>query len=370
MPGLREALEERFDELDAGMDSADSSTGEIDAGAVAENADGDVDGLAGDPGGPSSAEGDRPRDEAGKFVAKPAAQDAPASSPAGPVAPGQGVAAAVQPAAPPAFKVPQSWKASVRELAAKLPPEFRPILEESARRDREATIALQAKAEAEKGASGWGEVVRPYEAQIRAAGAKPEQYVGNLLQTAHALFYGPGHMKPGVLANIIMQSGVPPQELDAALVAAMQGQGQRPQQAQPQEFRDPRLDQFFQAQQAQQAAEATEGATSFADSHEFFGDVAEDIAHQLDLAAAKGQKTVSEADMERFYRIACNLNDDVRTTMEQRKAASAVATAQAATQRSRNAASSVRSQPTAGVSAQPTGRRAAIESKYDELDDQ
>jgi hypothetical protein len=52
--------------------------------------------------------------------------------------------------------------------------------------------------------------VRPYEAQIRAAGGNPQQYVGTLLQTAHALSYGHPQQKASIVAGLAMQFGITP----------------------------------------------------------------------------------------------------------------------------------------------------------------
>lgn len=361
MPGLREALEARFDELDAEAEpseiagAAEPST-EVETAPEAEAAP-ESDGAA--------------RDEQGRFT-KPA-QEKPVASPAGPAS-GQGAATGAvlpppPPVAAPAFKAPQSWKPGIREKWATLPPE---VQGEIVRREKEAAQLAQQRAEMEKGSQGWTETVRPYEAQIRASGVKPEQYVGDLLRTAHTLSYAPPQQKADALAEIIMRFGVPPGDLDNALVARMQGRGAQVQQ-QAQQFRDPRLDQFLsqmesvkQQQTQAQAAEASTIADSFAESHEFFDDVAPTLAHILDVWKAEGKQDATTADLERAYNMACQMNDDVRDTLEQRKAAAA--TTQVATQRARLASSSVRSQPTAGTTAQPAGRRAALEAAYDDLD--
>jgi hypothetical protein len=165
----------------------------------------------------------RARDESGRFVkqdAKPAESDKPQLPPpaAKPGLAGQGAAAgatasAAAPAAPPAFKPPQSWKPTVREHWGALPAE---VQAEVDRREREIAKALQESAEASKGAGTWQETVRPYEAQIRAAGGNPQQYVGSLLQTAHALSYGHPQQKASIVAGLAMQFGISPQDLDSA----------------------------------------------------------------------------------------------------------------------------------------------------------
>lgn len=371
MPGLREALEDAFDEIDTAPTEAD-----VPAEAVPEEP---VETAAPEAEVPAT---DRARDESGKFVpqkeAKPAAQSKPpprAVSPATPPSPaGQGATAVATPpgaatAVAPALKAPQSWKPAAREKWASLPPEAQ---QEVLRREGEVAKALQERADATKGYGAFTEAVRPYEALIRASGQQPHQYVGTLLQTAHSLFYGPANNKPALLADLIMQAGVPPEALDQALVARMTGQ--RPAQPQaPQQFTDPRVDQLLQQLESArterttaQQAEATSTADAFAQSHEFFHDVADDFADILDLWAKRGKTEVTEADLERAYEIACQQNESVSTVLAGRKAVVSVQNAQASTARAKAASSSIKSQPTAAVAAQPAGRRAVLEAAWDE----
>jgi hypothetical protein len=124
-----------------------------------------------------------------------------------------------------------------------------------------------------------------------------------------------------------------------------------------------------QAQRTQQAqVEADTTAAAFTQKHEFAVDVAEDVANILEVWARQGKTTVSESDLDRAYSLACQMNPDVAPLLEQRKAAEAAQKAMASTARARNAASSVRSQPTAAPTAQAAGRREVLEQKYDELD--
>lgn len=383
----REVLEAAFDEIEAGVapEQAPAEPAievESPEAAAAPEADETAEQKA-----------ERIRDEAGRFAkAEKTAAKGRTVKPTPPAAAGTQAGAPIPPAAAPAapvlpkFKPPQSWKPTVRELAAKLPPEFAPILEESVRRERETEIALQRAAEASKGVQPWQEAIRPYEAQIRAAGSEPVKYVGELLQTAHQLTYAPDHQKAPILASLIMQfgpsllkpdqqdaNGNPSCPLDRALVQMMQG---RPMQAQTpqQQFRDPRLDQLLAQAQQRQAAQVAEMETeavqttqAFAQGHEFYGDVSDHMADILDVWAKQGKRTVEPADLERAYNLACSLNEDVSATLARRQKAEAVRTGASATARSRAAASSVRSQPTAAPAAQPADRRAALEAAADEL---
>jgi hypothetical protein len=294
----------------------------------------------------------RARDESGRFVkqeAKPAESDKPQSSPpaAKPGLAGQGAAAGATvptaaPAAPPAYKPPQSWKPTVREHWGALPAE---VQAEVDRREREIAKALQESAEASKGAGTWQETVRPYEAQIRAAGGNPQQYVGTLLQTAHALSYGHPQQKASIVAGLAMQFGITPQDLDSALVAVMQGR-QAPQQ-QPAQFKDPRVDQLLQTMQQREAAQAEDRASRFAEApgHEYFEDVSDEMVGLIETWKAQGKDHTSDAALEKAYRIACQANEEVAKVIAQKEAAKSAANAQASTQRAKAAASTIRSTP-------------------------
>lgn len=364
MPGLREVLEETYDQINTGEAPEEAVEAAVAAETVPDEAPPD------DGGGEDvAADSGRQRDESGRFVAQDTKPEQARTPP--PSRPGQGaVAGAVSPpqtalATPPAFKAPQSWKPAQREKWAALPPD---VQAEVVRREREIAQAMQQKAEAEKGISPWQDTVRPYEAQIRQLGQEPHAYVGELLKTAHALTYSSEPQKADLLANLVMQFGITPDSLDKALVARFQGRGAPQQQVQQQPMRDPRLDEWFAQQQRETAQQADDTASSFAESHDFFPDVAEEMANILDGWKAAGKQRVSEEDLERAYRMACSGNEDVLAAMEQRKAADAYRTQSGATERARLAASSVESRPAAGVQAQPKGLRATLESRYDELD--
>ncbi len=330
---------------------------------------------------PEEAAPGRSRDDQGRFAREKPAPKAK-SSERTPPAPAAGKAAAtvtppgavaappVQPPAP-AIKAPQSWKPAEREAWSKVPPEAQAAI---ARREREVAMALQQAAESGKGIQPWQEAVRPYEAQIRAAGMEPVAYVGDLLKTAHALTYSAPQQKAGLLADLIMQFGVQPGDLDQALAARMQGQA--PQQSAPPQYRDPRVDELMSSLQAtrQQRAQALEQDAqrriqAFSESHEFFDDpvIGNRMAALFDVWAKEGKADIDEHDWELAYNIACMSSPEHAGIIEQRKKAETVRTAAAATERAKAASSSVRSQPTAGNPAPPADRRAVLSQAYDDL---
>ncbi|WP_242394847.1 hypothetical protein [Anaeromyxobacter oryzisoli] len=350
----RDITERAFDELAGGDETAE---------APQEHAEpeprGEEEGAEERPG--------RSRDESGRFAKeKPQPRAKPAAAPAAKPAPGQAAPALRQPqqaaAAAPGARAPQSWKPALREKFASLPPD---VQEEIARVNRETTRVLQENAQLRQSGGAFQEALRPYEAQIRAAGAEPVAYVGSLLQTAHALTYAPPHQKADLLATLVMQFGPdllrPDSQdangnlsspLDRALVARMSGRAAPGPQQQPQQFRDPRVDQLLAQAQERQRREATEQvaaaedrAGSFAQSHEFYDDVATQMADVLDVWARQGKREVTDQDLEQAYHLACQMNPDVSPVYEQRRAAQAAAKARASTQRTRAAAASIRSAP-------------------------
>jgi hypothetical protein len=147
-----------------------------------------------------------------------------------------------------------------------------------------------------------------------------------------------------MVAQIISDYGVDVKTLDTILA------GESPPQAQqqPQQLKDPRFDQFLQgleqrkaqAAQAQQAKVAQE-LEKFATEAEFLDDVREDMA---DLIEAKARRGVVLTPKQ-AYDLACSMHPEISGVISQRQAAKSAATAQAATQQARNAASSVKSQP-------------------------
>jgi hypothetical protein len=198
-------------------DSLDKAEAAEPAGIIA---DAPPIGATPEPAAAEAVSDGRARDESGRFVkqdAKPAEPDKQAILPpaAKPTPPGQGAALApvATPAAAPAssLKPPQNWKPTARAKWDQLPPE---VQEEAVRVHNEVRKVMDEAAEAKKSGGAWGETVRPYEAQIRAAGGSPQQYVGTLLQTAHALSYGHPQQKASIVAGLAMQFGITPQDLD------------------------------------------------------------------------------------------------------------------------------------------------------------
>lgn len=345
--GLRETIEAAMQaESSATPESAPAPAPEVEA-AVESSA------SAVEP-EPSKSVSGRQRDETGKFTPSVPGAKADAGKP-------EATETATVEAAPPApqAKAPQSWKPAARELAARLPPEFHPILEEAHRRDRETAVALQRAAEVSRAHQGFQESIRPYEAMIRQSGAAPEQYVGSLLQAAHALSYGQPAQRAEALAGIVAQyasdllrpdqtgpDGTPSCALDRALVARMAGQRQAAPVAP--EYRDPRVDQLYAAieqaktsrAQAAQAA-AVSLAESFGATHEFLADVKDDVADIVQVWEQRGLR-VDDKALERAYNIACQQHPEISKILQGRQTVDASRARAPTVQAAKAAAASIK----------------------------
>jgi len=317
----------------------------------------------------------RARDDKGRFApktdtaepSKPGEESATAPKAGAAPEPGKAKADGTAPppppvpsaeAAAPKVKPPQSWKPAIRELAAKLPAEYHPILEEVDRRERETTKVLQETAQVRQFAGQVQQSLSPYQSIAAANGTDVMTWAGTALQTVAALYAGTPQQKAQVIAQAIALSGV---DVDA-INAAMQGQP-APQQAAPQQNTEAvvqrviqqRLQQVEAQRAEQQASEFIQGAP------EFLNDVKDDMVEILRLAEARGGKMT----YQQAYEKACKVNEDVQKVLEQRKAGEAAKGQVAAAQKAQAAASSVKSSPVTSSPAQPKGRRAALEAAWD-----
>lgn len=283
------------------------------------------------------------RDEKGRFASKPKdaaplGTKAPATTT--PPAPGTQTTTPPAPAETSAtLKAPQSWKPAAREKWASLPAETQA---EVWRREREVQHVLQETAQARKLAESFDSTIRPYVPLFQAEGAEPLKAIGNMLQTVSVLARGQPQHKAQVVAQLVKAYGVDIAALDDAL------SGQAPKAAAPQEFRDPRFDtlmQHLQSQQSQRAEmerqKAFREVESAAAEMEFLDDVRDDMADLMEVAARRGV----ELSLKDAYSRAVAMNPELSGILKQRDAAKAAETANAATQRTKAAASSVRNNP-------------------------
>lgn len=251
------------------------------------------------------------------------------------------------PVVEPKLSAPGTWKAVARERWADLPVE---VQREVTRREREISKMFSDTAEARKGHAAFQETVRPFEAMIRSEGADPLSAVNEMLRFSGALRTAPGDTKAAMIAALVHRFGVPVDRLDAHLAGMIGGQRVAPGAPTPQEFRDPRVDQLIARAQAaererdgQYTRVAEEKVGKFAESHEFFDDVLDDMEMIYETRLRKNPGV--EPDLETVYAQAVQLNPEIAQIVTQRKQASAMVGDQSV-RRSKVAGKSVRSEPT------------------------
>jgi hypothetical protein len=308
--------------------------------------------------------------------AAPAAPDAPVrAEPKSPFAP---KAAPETPAAPaaPELRAPASWKADLRERWKGLPPD---VQSEIVRRERENDQRMHEYAQTRKFAERFEGIVNPYRAFIEAEGAQPLDAFHDYLRTATMLRTGAPMDKARLVAQLVNQYQVPLPALDHYLAQTIQSGGlagpingpQMPQfqQQQPQQFRDPRLDQLFAQMQEREQQGLTSDIATFADDpkHEFFDDVRETMADVMDAAAKRG----ITMGLQDAYDRACLIEPGVKKVLDERNARGNASQAARTLARARHAASSLPSQPAPPAArgngvAQPESVRDAILSAIDQ----
>lgn len=340
----------------AASEVSTSSAGKSDAVA-------DVQQVAAEVAKPAAAE--RVRDESGRFSgkgktedkgAKDEVKDKPAAEPeektkeeAKPAEPEEKPAAEATPPKPAASKPPQSWKPHAREKWASLPPE---VQEEAVRIDKEVHRVLQESAASRKFYESFEKVLTPYKDIIQG---EPLAVVGNLFATAKQLQRGSPQDKATLVARIVQDFGVPLEALDAALSGqpAQPGAQQAQAQANPAQYRDPRVDDLLSrleqgktARAQRQQQEVQREIEAFRAEAEFFDDVRELAADLMEVSARRGV----ELSMRDAYNQAVRIHPEVSKVLAGRESAAAANAQQASTQRARVAASSVKTEPTGGVS--------------------
>jgi hypothetical protein len=258
-------------------------------------------------------------------------------------------------------KPPQSWKPTIREKFATLPPE---VQQEVIRREREVEQTQREAAQYRQEASRFRETIAPFQHML--GGADPHQVVGQFLQTGMALASGAPGTKAGIVANLIRHYGV-----DINLLAStLEGQP-LPQEAQQAPYRDPRVDQLLsqveqaKAQRQQSLAVEAQRLIGEIQGEEFFADVKDAMADILEVAAKRG---VAMTPREAYNR-AVWADPHVAEVLQQRQAARQAGT-QGATRKAAAAASSVRGSPAVAATAtQPGNLRGDIEAAMDRLRD-
>jgi len=285
------------------------------------------------------------RDESGRFKGGTTELAAVVASPAT-------VDGAPKPTPPRNVKPPAAWTPAAREKWSTLPEDLQ---DEIARTERAATARIQQAAAAEKRWSAMQETIRPYEGMMRVAGTDPAQVIDQALRTVATLRSGTPAEKARLVAQMVADHGIGVDELDRTLAERLGGQpGAQPEAPKPAEFRDPRFDAFMSQMQQRERARTTQAVSDFAAKHEFFADVQDTVAGLLEAGVAK--------DLPSAYDAALKLHPEISGVLEQRKAAEAARTGNAAIERSAQAASSVRASPVSAGAPAPSGLRAHLEA--------
>jgi hypothetical protein len=373
---LREQLEKSFAAVESSDDVASEpagvgvdGSGEVgqgtgtEAASVTEGDAGHSDTL------PTSQQEGRARDESGRFSKQEEAKEV-TKAPAQAKVTGSGTQAgsggqSTAPAVPPVevIKPPQSLTPQEREHFNKAPVEIQRAI---VRREKEISQGLQEAAEPKRFHQQFQQTVAPYLGMIQAEGGEPLKAVGSLLQTAAALRTAPPAHKAQIIANMVRTFGVPLETLAAAIDGQPMTQGQTQHQSvDPNVIAQQVMERIQASSRERYFTQAQQEASKFGETHEFFEDVREDMAHLMENATRRGVALT----MEQAYDKACKMHDDVSGVMQQRQAAKAAVATQASAQRAKDASSSVRSQPSAAPSAQKSGRsiREVLEDVHSDL---
>lgn len=209
---------------------------------------------------------DRAREPDGKFKAEPKETKADKVEKTTPVAakdtlaaPSKEGAAAATPEPTDApqrdiTRAPSTWKPTARAEYDKLPPAIKAEIHrrEADFQNGQAQLLPDAKMGAEL-----RQVIEPYRMLIETEGGTPARAVGDLLRTAAILRTGSVQQKYGAIAQVANLYGIDLRAFGAAPAGA-----QPVAAPQPQQFRDPRVDQMLAHQQQQDQQRASQEAAN------------------------------------------------------------------------------------------------------------
>lgn len=234
-------------------------------------------------------------------------------------------------------RAPSSWKPAERAEYATLSPVVKAAIH---RRESEmAAGAQQLVPDAQFGRS-IRSAVEPYRMLIEAEGGTPERAIGQLLKTAALFRVGTNEQKAQAIAGLVQQFGI---DMRVLVPQGQQPNGQTP----PQQFRDPRFDQFL-ANQQREAAAATqreqhaleqtvdqwmsEVDENGAPVRPYLPDVIQEMSAMLPQIKASNPALTNAQALEEAYKRAIWANPEVRTVLQREAAAASGAQTQAANQ--------------------------------------
>lgn len=286
------------------------------------------------------AEGDRPRDERGRYLAKGPAEPQ--------AAPDAGTAA---PEEKPKRRMPGTWRASLAPKFETLDDE---VVAEIERRERDAFEGINQYRTKAQRAESFERAVQPFMATLQSQGLQPEVAVQSLLAMDHRLRYGAPAERAQMLTKLAQDYGVDLAQLGQAAPQVP------PEYAQMQQQYTGLLQQM-QALQRQQHAREQQALHSeiaqFAQTHKFFDHVREDMAALLQAGRA--------SNVEEAYDRAVWANPETRRAMQAEQSASVQQQRREQDQRAaataKTAGVSVAGAPVLGAAApNPQDRRATI----------
>jgi hypothetical protein len=265
-------------------------------------------------------------------------------------------------------KAPQSWSPKLREDFGKLPANVQAQIN---KRETEMSTFLNEGAESRKFGDRMNQTLQPFQAVMSAHGTTdPVQAVQGLMETATTLQMGTPQQKAQKLADMVQHYGIDIQALDNALsgqphVSTEQSQLEKmlEQKLAPmQEFMSS-VQQNQQSSQHQVQQNAQTEVGTFEQTAEFIGDVRNDMADLLDMAAKRGQ----EMSLQQAYDKACAINPEISAVISQRDSDNRIKGNVQSNQNKRYAASSIRgNQSGTQVPAEPTSLMGAINQAWDD----
>lgn len=226
-------------------------------------------------------------------------------------------------------RAPSTWKPTARAEYDKLSPAIKAEIHR-----READFLngqAQLRPDAELG-SNMRRVIEPYRLLIEAEGGTPERAVADLFRTAAIFRTGSVQQKYQAIAEISHQFGI---DLRYLAQAAVEQQGAPPQgQPQPQQFRDPRVDQLLAQQNADRQANTARETQQMestvtrwmnetdAQGHpkrEYLGDVINEMSALVPQIRQTDPTLTHAQALDAAYDRAIWANPDIRTLLAQKQ---------------------------------------------------
>lgn len=359
MATLREDLEATSATIGADNDSGGTGTGP-EAGGVVEAAPSESVVETGSGGQASGTETPRTdgRDASGRFTkpdattTKAGTEVAPAPSTTGTVpptpggdsskteTPGTGTPDATS-------RPPPSWRHSAHLDWAKTPPAARA---EAHRLHGEMQRFMEESAPARRLAGELQQTLAPIAQALQARGTTPQRLISEYVRFDQALSSRDPETKAQAIAQVMRAYGVPVEALADALDGKALSRGREPSvdeiREQIRQEERQRYESSVRQQEMSHHARQVQQFASSADADLFNDDIRFQMAALIEAAAARGV----ELSLKDAYSQSVWANPETRAIIQQREAAKAQPTAQAATQRAMAAGGSIKSRPASPIS--------------------